>query len=132
VFGGLSWSGAEERQIVSNVSRQRERGSARFGPWKANVWLGLAGVVLLVTLGHAWLQFEAVDSCLDQGGVYDYAAERCMCARSSAPDPACDSLVSAPVIPYMQRHGVLFRAGIMLTAALLAGALMTARRHRRT
>ena len=84
---------------------------------------GLAiSIVAGLALGAHWCaDWNAIDSCLDAGHVYDYAHE------------VCDtSALTLPVISYVDRHSNLIRLAwaLMLAGAALSGYVMRRRIRR--
>lgn len=83
--------------------------------WR-RVSLLLIVVSLAVLLAHYGAEVLVVDSCLDSGGAYDYAAARC---RTDVP--------TLPYVPYRTRHGALLAA---IVAVGLAGATLLVQARR--
>ncbi len=123
------------KRMTGAPDLDRPSSATRFSPRAPRFWVLMAVLALAFTVGHAFIHVAAVDSCLDDGGVYNYVDERCECARSQHPgaeqEPQCKTLTSRPVIPYSQRHGSLAGVGLTSTGLALAIAAVTRFRVRR-
>lgn len=77
----------------------------------------LGGSVVLVR--PHWIEYRAVDACLDSGGAFNYAAQE------------CDYVQSHPYIPPYSKHGWSVVASGMLGVAGLV-LLFTSRDKRKS
>jgi hypothetical protein len=78
-------------------------------------------IVAGLSLGTHWCaDWNAIDSCLDRGHVYDYAREACDAAA-----------LTSPVIPYSVRHSLPIRvAWVVILVAAFVAAYGLRTRHR--
>lgn len=73
---------------------------------KIGLTLMILGVAVLAPIAHDFVsEYLAADTCLDQGGSFNYS------------ELECDSSMSHPYVPYMERHS--FAALLLPFAGLL-------------
>jgi hypothetical protein len=78
----------------------------------------LIAAPLAVLLVHYGTELLAVDTCLDSGGVYDYAQAYC---RTDAQ--------TLPYTPYVARHGAFLTSLVVITLGGVAMLVLTRRKR---
>ena len=80
-------------------------------PFRTLIIIGIAAIV--ATAMPTLREFFAVDSCLDGGGVYDYAAQICRTDVQSLPVPA------RPILRKPDSGSIVLALGVALALARL-------------
>jgi len=73
-------------------------------------------IPLIVLAVHFVRQFFAVDSCLDRGGVFDYAHDSCRF-----------DVITLPYVAYSTQYRSLILVALLSSAALVVWAVVRAR-----